>query len=232
MAEKNLVAAAGLDLDLPAAREASIELGTGRRPRVSVNGRSDSASRPVESSAAMRFASAVTSSGAYSVIPTNVVGGLEVITRTAHHQYGRYAEPLVELVHAVEKRQDGSRSFETSACIRASRIMKFVAEVSSSRRKTLAPTSSASMMFAAWPVLPLASSDEKIRGRKRNFTGESFWARGYFVSTVGLDEEMVRKYIRDQEKQDQRAHGGREWPGRTSSWFPGKKRFRGSVNDG
>ena len=33
-------------------------------------------------------------------------------------------------------------------------------------------------------------------GRKRNFTDESFWARGYFVSTVGLDENMVRQYIR------------------------------------
>ena len=43
-----------------------------------------------------------------------------------------------------------------------------------------------------------------FRRRRRNFTGESFWARGYFVSTVGLDEEMVRKYIRDQEKEDQR----------------------------
>ena len=41
-------------------------------------------------------------------------------------------------------------------------------------------------------------------GRKRNFTGESFWARGYFVSTVGLDEAMVREYIRKQEKEDQR----------------------------
>ena len=30
-----------------------------------------------------------------------------------------------------------------------------------------------------------------FRGRRRNFTGESFWARGYFVSTVSLDEEMV-----------------------------------------
>ena len=40
--------------------------------------------------------------------------------------------------------------------------------------------------------------------RKRNFTGESFWARGYFVSTVGLDEEVVREYIRDQEKEGQR----------------------------
>ena len=41
-------------------------------------------------------------------------------------------------------------------------------------------------------------------GRGRNFTGESFWVRGYFVSTVGLDEEMVRAYIRDQEKEDER----------------------------
>lgn len=41
-------------------------------------------------------------------------------------------------------------------------------------------------------------------GRQRNFTGEVFWARGYFVSTVGLDEEMVREYIRHQEKEDAR----------------------------
>ena len=36
-------------------------------------------------------------------------------------------------------------------------------------------------------------------GRPRNFTGEHFWARGYFVSTVGLDEAMGRATIRDQE---------------------------------
>lgn len=41
-------------------------------------------------------------------------------------------------------------------------------------------------------------------GRQRNFTGEVFWARGYFVSTVGLDEEMVRAYIRNQEQEDER----------------------------
>ena len=41
-------------------------------------------------------------------------------------------------------------------------------------------------------------------GRARNFTGEVFWARGYFVSTVGLDEEMVRAYIRHQEELDDR----------------------------
>ena len=37
-------------------------------------------------------------------------------------------------------------------------------------------------------------------GRKKNFVGEHFWARGYYVSTAGKDEEAVREYIRKQEK--------------------------------
>lgn len=44
----------------------------------------------------------------------------------------------------------------------------------------------------------------RFGGRERNFTGEVFWARGYFVSTVGLDEAMVRAYIRQQEQEDER----------------------------
>lgn len=40
------------------------------------------------------------------------------------------------------------------------------------------------------------------RGRPRNFLGESFWARGYFVSTVGRDEAKIRAYIRNQEQED------------------------------
>ena len=44
----------------------------------------------------------------------------------------------------------------------------------------------------------------KYGGRQRNFTGENFWARGYYVSTVGLDEAMVRAYIRHQEAEDAR----------------------------
>jgi putative transposase len=38
--------------------------------------------------------------------------------------------------------------------------------------------------------------------RKRNFVGQHFWARGYFVSTLGRDEEVIRKYIRRQEEED------------------------------
>lgn len=40
--------------------------------------------------------------------------------------------------------------------------------------------------------------------RRRNFVGHSFWARGYFVSTVGRDETTVREYIRHQEAEDRR----------------------------
>jgi putative transposase len=40
--------------------------------------------------------------------------------------------------------------------------------------------------------------------QKKNYGGMNFWARGYFVSTVGADEEVVREYIRDQEREDHR----------------------------
>src|SRR3954454_6054021 len=40
--------------------------------------------------------------------------------------------------------------------------------------------------------------------RKRNFAGPHFWARGYFVSTVGRDEAVIRAYIKQQEQEDAR----------------------------
>ncbi len=41
-------------------------------------------------------------------------------------------------------------------------------------------------------------------GRRRNFVGQHFWARGYWVSTVGKNEAAVRRYIQEQEKEDKR----------------------------
>jgi len=41
-------------------------------------------------------------------------------------------------------------------------------------------------------------------GRRKNFTGQHFWARGYHVSTVGRDEAVIRKYIKDQEDEEKR----------------------------
>ncbi len=55
--------------------------------------------------------------------------------------------------------------------------------------------------------------------RKRNFVGQSFWARGYFVSTVGRDEVAIREYIRCQEEEDKRLDQLRPW----QQLFQGRK---------
>lgn len=59
------------------------------------------------------------------------------------------------------------------------------------------PASSLRISAAEWGRKPQTR-------RKRNFLGQHFWARGYFVNTVGRDEEAIRAYIRNQEKEDQR----------------------------
>ena len=41
-------------------------------------------------------------------------------------------------------------------------------------------------------------------GLKKNYTGQHFWAKGYHVSTIGRDEEAIRAYIQNQEKEDRR----------------------------
>ena len=66
--------------------------------------------------------------------------------------------------------------------------------------------------YAVWQVIGYMKGKSAIHiartymGRKKNFTGQNFWARGYFVSTVGTDEETIREYIRRQEKEDRRLH--------------------------
>ena len=49
--------------------------------------------------------------------------------------------------------------------------------------------------------------------RKRNFVGQHFWARGYFVSTVGRDEGVIREYIQHQEAEDERLDQMNLWRG-------------------
>jgi putative transposase len=44
----------------------------------------------------------------------------------------------------------------------------------------------------------------RATGRSRNFVGQNFWARGYCVSTIGLDEEAIREYVRSQEEADKK----------------------------
>ena len=45
-------------------------------------------------------------------------------------------------------------------------------------------------------------------GKQRNFSGEHFWARGYAVSTVGFEEQAIRKYIKEQEQDEASAAQG------------------------
>jgi len=48
-------------------------------------------------------------------------------------------------------------------------------------------------------------------GKRQNFVGQNFWARGYYVSTVGRDEAAVREYIRTQEAEDRRQDQMKLW---------------------
>ena len=72
------------------------------------------------------------------------------------------------------------------------------------------------MLLSIPPKYPVAQVIGYIKGksaihvartylnRRRNFVGQHFWARGYFVSTVGRDETTIREYIRRQEAEDKR----------------------------
>ena len=43
---------------------------------------------------------------------------------------------------------------------------------------------------------------KNFKGRQRNFTGEAFLGKGYYISTAVLDAYMVKEYIRNQDKND------------------------------
>ena len=64
--------------------------------------------------------------------------------------------------------------------------------------------------YAVWQVVGFIKGKSAIHlarvygEHKRNFVGQHFWARGYFVSTVGRDERIIREYIRKQEEADTR----------------------------
>jgi putative transposase len=72
------------------------------------------------------------------------------------------------------------------------------------------------MMIAIPPKYAVSQVNGYIKGksaihlarvygeRKRNFVGQHFWARGFWVSTVGRDETVIREYIRKQEEEDKR----------------------------
>jgi len=64
------------------------------------------------------------------------------------------------------------------------------------------------MRWRTWAVTSIRKSAihiaREFAGRPRNFVGQHFWARGYFVSTVGGDERAIRAHIQEQERDDRR----------------------------
>ena len=64
--------------------------------------------------------------------------------------------------------------------------------------------------YAVWQVIGYIKGKSAIHlvrvygERKRNFVGQHFWARGFYVSTVGRDEAVIREYIQQQEEEDKR----------------------------
>jgi putative transposase len=66
------------------------------------------------------------------------------------------------------------------------------------------------MLLSIPPKYAVSQVVGYIKG-KSNFVGQHFWARGFFVNTVGRDEEAIRAYIRNQEKEDQRLEQMNLW---------------------
>ncbi len=58
---------------------------------------------------------------------------------------------------------------------------------------------------------PLSTHARVYGEKKRNFVGQHGWARGYVVSTVGRYEDVMRDYVRRQEKEDERLEQMNLW---------------------
>ena len=59
-------------------------------------------------------------------------------------------------------------------------------------------------MLRSVPLQHAVSQVLGYQGQKCDPLGQHFWARGFWVSSVGHNEAAVRKYIQEQEKEDQR----------------------------
>ena len=106
--------------------------------------------------------------------------------------FGELRKHLGEIFHELAKHQESKiveghlMSDHVQMCIR------------------IPPTDAVSKVVGYIQGKSAIAMARRFGGRERNFTGEVFWARGYFVSTVGLDEAVVRAYIRKQEQEDAR----------------------------
>ena len=72
---------------------------------------------------------------------------------------------------------------------------------------SIPPKYSVSMLIGFLKGKTAIKLHQEFAGHARNYYGKHFWSRGYFVSTVGLDENKIRKYVKNQENEDRRTEG-------------------------
>ncbi|MFG6375651.1 MAG: IS200/IS605 family transposase [Desulfovibrio sp.] len=106
--------------------------------------------------------------------------------------YGKLRNYLGELFHELARQRE-SRIVEGHLCI--DHIHMCIA---------IPPKYSVSYVVGYIKGKSAIAIARDVLGRAINFVGQSFWARGYYVSTVGRDEKVIREYIRNQEAEDRR----------------------------
>lgn len=104
--------------------------------------------------------------------------------------YGKIRQELVKILHELAKQKDcqiteGNLSLDhVHMCIE------------------IPPKYAVSSILGFLKGKSAIAIARTIQGKERNYTGAHFWARGYAVSTIGFDEEIIKKYIREQNDTD------------------------------
>jgi putative transposase len=106
--------------------------------------------------------------------------------------YGELRQYLGEILHELAKQRE-SRIVEGHACPDHIHILI-----------EIPPKYAVAQVVGFLKGKSAIAIARNYMGCKRNFTDQNFWARGYYVSTVGMDEEKIRRYIREQEAEDKR----------------------------
>lgn len=103
--------------------------------------------------------------------------------------YGKKREELVRVLHELAKQKE-SQITEGNLCLDH---VHMCIEI---------PPKYAVASVLGFMKGKSAIAMARLEGKERNYTGAHFWARGYAVSTVGFDEEIIKKYIREQNDND------------------------------
>lgn len=106
--------------------------------------------------------------------------------------YGKLRHYLGDVLHELARQRE-SRIIEGHLCI--DHIHMCIA---------IPPKHSVSEVVGFIKGKSAIAIARNVGGKARNFVGQSFWARGYYVSTIGRDEDVIREYIRNQEAEERR----------------------------